>query len=176
MIMEFVSSKSWRWGIRIVWVTYGILLFTATHVPVPRPVAKITSEWDKVIHFGIYFVLTILTAAVFLRVASVKRSGPNGQGREGEMSPRGNRLKIHRPWWLMTALLIFAAFDEILQGPVGRHPDVADWLADAAGIGAGMASAQLVLWCHAFRRVDVPQPQEEPAPLRQESVPEAVLE
>ena len=35
---------------------------------------------------------------------------------------------------------LFAAFDEIWQGQVGRHMSLTDWIADAAGLFAAAAA------------------------------------
>ncbi|TWT58506.1 hypothetical protein KOR42_18810 [Thalassoglobus neptunius] len=111
------------WGIRIVWVCYTAALFFFTHTPVPDGFQGMTSSYDKVLHFGAYFVLAVLAGVVFLE---------------------RNQLRIPMVP-LMIGLLLFAAMDEILQGPVGRQPDFFDWVFDSLGVMAGLVGLHRVL-------------------------------
>lgn len=132
------DSPRLRRGVRIVlwvvWLGYTSLLFTATHATIPDKVAGVTSQWDKLLHLGAYTVLSVLTAAVCLRTAPL-------------------RIPYR---WIFPVLMVFAAFDEILQGPVGRSPDVIDWLFDCLGIAVGL------LACFAAIRVYESQSSDRP--------------
>ncbi len=113
-----------KWGIRAVWLGYAVFLFIMTHARIPQPVASVTSSWDKPLHLGAYFVLATLTAAVCLKLKPYRLS----------------HILI------FPALALFGAFDEILQGPFGRHPDIRDWASDCLGIAIGLAAAQVIVW------------------------------
>lgn len=113
-----------RWGLRITWLGFAVFLFVMTHIRIPQPVTQVTSSWDKPLHLGAYFVLAFLTAMVCVR---------------------SNPLKVSHAL-LLPLLMLFAAFDEILQGPFGRHPDLRDWVSDCAGIVLGLLAAQVVIW------------------------------
>lgn len=97
----------------LLWLSYWVLIFVATHVPtVPGLTAPRFT--DKVVHFGLYAVLTILGG----RWYSAPGCKPSFPGLIG---------------WA-TIYLAYAAFDEWLQGYTRRSPSLADFLADAAGI------------------------------------------
>lgn len=115
------SANLLRWGVRLVWLSYTIFLFVMTHTPLPRPVAAVTSSWDKPLHLGAYCVLAMLTALVCMK-----------------HSPR----KVSHGL-LLPVLMIYAAFDEILQGSFGRFPDVKDWTSDCLGILLGLFLIQV---------------------------------
>lgn len=104
------------WSLRLVWMAYICVLFVMTHIPVPERLSEVTSNWDKIIHCGAYAVLSVLTCLVQLQNGSRQIPVPK----------------------IACALLVYAAFDEILQGLVGRTPDARDWLADCAGILMGI--------------------------------------
>ncbi|MEW4489039.1 VanZ family protein [Thalassoglobus sp. JC818] len=113
------------WGIRIVWLCYAATLFFFTHTPVPEGFEGVTSSYDKLLHFGAYFVLAVLSGMVFLERHQL-------------------RLPVVS---LAFGLLLFAAIDEILQGPVGRQPDFFDWVSDGFGAIAGLLVLQRgLLW------------------------------
>jgi hypothetical protein len=95
---------------------YWPVIFWLTHIPVPE-LARQSGMSDKTMHVLAYFVLTFL--AWFA------------------ISPYE---KIHwrskKAWVLFGALVLYGAFDEILQGHVGRSADVADFAADVVGVTA----------------------------------------
>ena len=97
----------------LLWLSYWILIFVATHVPTVPGLAA-PRFTDKVVHFGLYAVLTILGSRWYS--ASVRK--PSLRGLIG---------------WA-TIYVAYAAFDEWLQGYTLRSPSLADFLADAAGI------------------------------------------
>ena len=116
-------ETSVAWVIRAMWITYAAALFTFTHIPIPEPVADVTSAWDKLIHCGAYFILTVLTVLVFLRANPLRFPFAS----------------------VCLGLILFAAFDEAMQGPVGRNPELADWIFDCIGVLAGVLFSQLTL-------------------------------
>ena len=90
-------------------VVYTLALLTATHWPgleVKGPI----SRTDLVIHFGAFFVWTVLLALSGLVRRSVR--------------------------WLLVAGLLFAAFDETTQPLFRRVYDHLDLLANWAGVAA----------------------------------------
>jgi len=99
-------------GLRISWVLYAMILFAATHVPLPMPVANVVSFFDKIIHASAFFVLGMLT---FLSLCWGKRWQTPSVG-------------------LLIGLILFAGLDEYLQQFVNRQTDVGDWISDTAGI------------------------------------------
>ena len=101
---------------------YWPLLFLATHTPVSASPVSLNSL-DKIVHFGAFFVLAVLVA-FFLFV-------------------KGRRT---RNWMIgiFAGLCVYAAVDELLQIPVGRYCDPADWVADVLGIAAGLTCFLLV--------------------------------
>ena len=96
-----------------VLIGYWITLFTATHVPVPA--GPPTS--DKLIHFGAYFVLSLLLSTVLLT---------------------RNVLPAKIVLWTVIVLFSYGVFDEATQALVDRHPDPLDALADWAGVVTGL--------------------------------------
>ncbi len=108
-----------RTGYRVVVAAYAVALFASTHLPLPAIVEELPAS-DKHLHLAAYAVLALLVG--FWRGAATLAT------------PR-------RLAGVFAGLLIYAAFDEVLQGPVGRSPDVRDWLADAAGIVIGLCAA-----------------------------------
>jgi len=110
-----------RWLV-VLWLGYWAGLFALTHLPklgrAPSPIP----HSDKLVHFGLFFGLTILG-----HLACTRRSAPSARKTLG---------------W-SAVYLVYGALDEWLQQFVGRTPDIADWLADGAGV---IAATLLVLW------------------------------
>jgi len=132
--MLSILKQHWQSLTRAALVSYTILLMTLTHMPIPPRVGSVTSSYDKLFHFGAYFVLATLSCAVFHTMLK-------------------NRWLR---WLLVGGLLAFAAMDEILQGPVGRTPDFYDWFADSVGAWSAVLIAQLGLWTMSVRHVKAP--------------------
>lgn len=103
-------------------VAYWLALAAATHVPrLPQVVG--TSGIDKVCHFAGFFglgFLASLTVAIW-RPASRPLNWINLAG-------------------IGLLLAIYGASDELTQPLVGRSCELADWLADLAGLTMGIAS------------------------------------
>ncbi len=114
-----------------MWTTYFVLLMMLTHMPIPAQVAAVTSPMDKSLHLAAYGLLTALTVALFMNW----------------------RIFAFPQKRILVGLVTIAALDEILQGPVGRCPEVMDWLFDCAGIGLGLLSSQLLVWWIAHQGV-----------------------
>ena len=92
-------------------VAWAALIFAASS----RHAVPMPSVWgfDKLSHFGVYLVLGAL-----LVWAAARTGVPIGLA--------------------LAAGLVYAASDEWHQSFVpGRTPDIADWVADALGVGAG---------------------------------------
>jgi VanZ family protein len=110
---------------------WALVILTATSVP-GLSVSTSAPDWaDKVVHFMLYCVLGVLTTRAFLSTPP-----------DGAAAAAGARRGIQRhAGWLAVALLaIFAGADEVHQHWIrGRTPSVADWLADVAGAGFGLA-------------------------------------
>ncbi len=103
-------------------LVYWIVLFAATHVPIRRAPVSIPGA-DKVVHFVGYGVLgLLLTFWVGLR------------------RPLSGKV-------LLATVLILAtygAIDELLQIPVGRTCDIADWVFDLLGASLGVLTIALL--------------------------------
>lgn len=110
---------------------WALVILTATSVPISR-VSTMFPDWaDKVVHFGLYSVLGFLATRAIL---------PPPPARDADVAetPGGNRR--HSGWLVMALLAIFAGADEIHQHWIrGRMPSAADWVADVAGVGVGIA-------------------------------------
>ena len=110
----------------LVLAAYWIALAVATHVPLDAEHVRLGAGRDKIIHFAAYCGLTILLFATL----RLYRISPTSTAR---------RAAIGLP--------IYAALDELLQTPLGRDGNLPDWLADVAGIAAGLV---LALACHVW--------------------------
>lgn len=102
----------------VLLAAYWIALAAATHYPtVPLP-QEVTAR-DKVIHFAAFAVLAFL----FWRALAPHRA---------------------RSVWIAAAVLIpYAAVDEYTQRFVGRYTDLADWIANVAGIVCVLAIVEV---------------------------------
>lgn len=97
---------------RIAWTLaafYAAFHFVMTHIPpgtVPTPRVR-----DKTLHFLSYGLIGgLLYAALWLGGATIARAAI----------------------LVLTITAIFGALDELLQAPVGRTPEFADWVVDLA--------------------------------------------
>ncbi len=95
---------------------YWLVLFAATHVPIRRSPVAIPGA-DKVVHFVGYGVLGLLLTFWI-----------------------GLRRPLSKRVLLVTVLVLatYGAIDELLQIPVGRTCDIADWVFDLLGGGLGV--------------------------------------
>ncbi len=106
-----------------LWLGYWAALFTATHTPVPPglPVARFT---DKVAHFFLYLLLTVLAARWYALA-------------EGPAPVQSAPLRSLIAW--ASVFILYAAFDEWLQQFVGRSMSAGDFAADVVGVVAATA-------------------------------------
>ncbi|MEX0725471.1 MAG: VanZ family protein [Planctomycetaceae bacterium] len=96
---------------------YWLVLFIGTHIHIPSDVNKVLQEGsDKLIHAAMYALLAILWAVW-------RSSTTNWNWKETVQG--------------IVVLALYGMCDELLQIPVGRHADVADWFADCVGLVAG---------------------------------------
>lgn len=102
---------------RTLAIAYFLLLFLGTHLP-PDDLESVASLSDKWLHFGGYAVLTVCVLAGWELTIGV-------------LQP-----KHYFAVWL--AGILFGAFDEITQTPIGRNCDINDWMADVLGIVCGL--------------------------------------
>ncbi|MFO0972220.1 MAG: VanZ family protein [Phycisphaerae bacterium] len=118
------AIRSWR---RPVWIAYWLALFTVTHLPPAQ-----ASRWsfhlpDTLLHGGSYAAL-----------AWVCVWAQRGRFFDAASRPRA---VAYAAWFAV--FLGYGAFDELTQPYFGRHCQLTDWLADAAGVllGLGIAAA-----------------------------------
>jgi len=119
------NARLSRW-VGFALLGYWCLIFTATHVPVPK--TNLPANSDKLVHLVMYGGLSFLLA--------------------GWLAAKGKRgLRVIAAVFAITA--VYAVADELLQIPVGRTADVIDWLADCAGSLLGLTAIialQKVCW------------------------------
>ncbi len=101
-----------------VLVIYWIVLAVVAHIPIPQVVyrAQVSDKW---LHFLAYLNL------VFLMWFSIKP--------DSKVSWR-NRLV----WLIFLVSVIYGGIDELVQPHFGRTRDLFDFLANAAGVSAGL--------------------------------------
>jgi VanZ family protein len=103
----------------LAWAVVIALLAGASDLPRTPAVP----HFDKVLHFGAYFVLGVLLGA-----------GWHGAGR-----------RPARAWLLLFALLLGVS-DEVRQARMrARSGELTDWVADAAGATSGLILASRIL-------------------------------
>ncbi|HEX6961872.1 MAG TPA: VanZ family protein [Lacipirellula sp.] len=107
---------------RTLAAVYFIVLFVGTHLPVEQVEAFATAS-DKWLHFAGYAVLTLLVLTGWELTIGV-------------LQP-----KHYFAVWL--AGVLYGAFDEISQTPVGRNCDMNDWVTDVLGVVAGLLAFRL---------------------------------
>jgi hypothetical protein len=122
--MNFLRRHKYiLWSLGIYWP----VLFTLTHIPVPA-IAGQSGMSDKTMHLLAYLVLVFF---VWLAISPYEKV-------------RWNRAKV----WIVLAIIVwYGAFDEWLQGRVGRQMELADFLHDLYGalLGLGILSV-LTFW------------------------------
>lgn len=126
---HFWRGKAWLWP-----VLWALLLLTGTSWPGPDLPRVPFNVPDKVIHCGLYLVLSILVVNALIRRGSRPRSWRFVAG-------------------VILAGMIFAALDELHQKFIpGRDCDPLDWLADSVGLVTGSIGTYMYL---IKRRVEV---------------------
>lgn len=132
-----------RW-LSLLALGYFVALFAGTHVPrVPTGLTPGLS--DKHLHFLAYGGLA------FLLAARLSCNCP--------MTWRHNVIL-----WLVIAG--YGAIDEVLQIPVGRDAEFADWLMDIAGSATGLLACAIIV--RAIERRFMPS---RPAPVSRQQSP-----
>ena len=101
---------------RRLWIGYWFALFAVMHTPVAGGPPTAIPHVDKLLHFGLYFLLTWLGGRHVLAMAP--------------RSPMATLIV----WAVVYAA--YAAADESLQPFFGRTMSFVDWLGDLAGIAA----------------------------------------
>ena len=110
---------------------WALVILTATSVPGSAIPTSFPHWADKIVHFTLYGVLGALAARAFV-------AAPSARTARGVDARNWNRS--HAGWLAMALLAIFAGVDELHQYWIrGRTPSAADWFADVAGVGVGIA-------------------------------------
>ena len=110
---------------------WALVILTATSVPGSAIPTSFPHWADKIVHFTLYGVLGALAAPAFVAAPSARTA----RGVEAQ-----NLNRRHAGWLAMALLAIFAGADELHQYWIrGRTPSAADWFADVAGVGVGIA-------------------------------------
>lgn len=125
--------------LKAVFGLYFLVLFSATHLPVPEMLEETVSAFDLLIHCAAYFVLTVL--AIFAFYWDFKPRF------EGVSDAFGLTPVRQAPLTLAVLLIGYGALDEYLQGFVNRYPDVRDWLADSVGVLLAWGLMRLIVHC-----------------------------
>ena len=102
-------------------VFYWSAIFVLTHIPIPGPpiVLKTIVISDKALHYLVYLLLVFL---LWFAVSPYKKVN-------------WRRATV---WWILFIVVWYGAFDQWLQGYVGRSPEVMDFFADLAGVLTGL--------------------------------------
>ncbi len=103
----------------MLWFGHWTILCILTHAPVQISAPVVRRGEDKLVHFLLYFFLTLLGG---LRIQRLRQS--------------------HMPRRLISwgcFYLAFAIADEWTQQFVRRTPSIYDWLADATGVAVATA-------------------------------------
>ena len=107
---------------RTLAVVYLAVLFIGTHIP-GKALPRLTWS-DKTYHLCGYAVLTLCVLVGW------------------ELTIRRLEPKHYFAVWLVG--ILYAAFDEVTQIPVGRSCDVNDWAADVLGIVGGILVFRMI--------------------------------
>lgn len=114
-----MAVLSWR-GLRVALLLLGgywLLLFAATHLPVPK--VPRFPHMDKVAHTVLFGGLSFLLCWAI---------------------PTRFERRLWNVRWAVLLAITYGAFDEISQAPVGRTPDIWDWVFDCIGALLGAAA------------------------------------
>ena len=114
-----MAILSWR-GLRVALLLLGgywLLLFAATHLPVPK--VPRFPHMDKVAHTLLFAGLSFLLCWAI---------------------PTRFERRLWNVRWAVLLAIAYGAFDEISQAPVGRTPDIWDWVFDCVGAVLGAAT------------------------------------
>ena len=118
-----------RW--RLALPVYWIALAAATHYPRVQIPGELPSS-DKILHFSAFAILAFLLWQV--------------------LASRARPLTAATVWIAAAILIPYAAIDEYTQQFVGRYTELADWVANAAGIICVLAVLEIRRRLTAVRR------------------------
>lgn len=122
MLLSALSSRL----LAVLWIGHWTILCILTHAPVQISAPVVRRGEDKLVHFVLYFFLTLLGG---LRIQRLRQS---------------RMLSRLISWGFF--YLAFAVADEWTQQFVRRTPSIYDWLADATGVA--VATAYLIARWH----------------------------
>ncbi len=153
--MKRESKRHARWPrSRWVWIGYWVSLFVVMHVPVECGGPTLVPHGDKIIHFGLYYLLAWLGGRH--QLAARRRQRAAGSSLRGY--PHGLKPAARCLLWAVV-YAAYAALDECLQPFVGRTMSLGDWIADLIGIS--LATLTITLRRGPGERVPHPSPQGE---------------
>ena len=112
----------------LIAAAYCLSLVAATHIPIPNWVRK-TGFSDKTMHYFAYFILACL---LWLAVSPYKKAN----------------WRQFRPWLILLTVILYGILDEVVQGFVGRSPDLFDFLSDIIGALTGFIAVSLLGFGH----------------------------
>lgn len=124
-----MTSRLYRYTLAVL-VCYWLTMFTLTHMP-PGAIRSVQVS-DKIQHFAGYMILAVLLDITLFA-----------------------KLHSSRAWITLIIVLLYGAFDEMLQPLTHRTADLADWFADGAGAAAGICItgiSRTIFECFAPRR------------------------
>ncbi|MCF7956540.1 MAG: VanZ family protein [Phycisphaerae bacterium] len=107
---------------------YWPAIFIATHIPIPSDLIRNAGMSDKTMHFLAYLALVSIA---WFAVSPFEKVD----------------WKKSKVWIILAAVVLYGAFDEWLQGFVGRSPDVLDFVYDvSAALTALVIMTFLTFW------------------------------
>jgi len=107
---------------------YWPAIFIATHIPISGEFIQDAGMSDKVMHFLAYLALVSIA---WFAVSPFERVN----------------WKKNKVWIILAAVVLYGAFDEWLQGFVGRSPDIFDFFANvSAALTALIIVTFLTFW------------------------------
>jgi VanZ family protein len=118
-------------GWRLALPAYWVALAAATHYPRVRIPGELPSS-DKILHFAAFAILAFLIWQVLAR--------------------RARPLTAASVWIVAAIAIPYAAIDEYTQQFVGRYTELADWVANTAGIVCTLSVLELRRRITAARR------------------------
>lgn len=112
----FVPRTSWdRWGLAGAWMLF---LFTLSSFPASRFPSVTLPQFDKFVHFCLYFPLGVLLVRALAGGGVVRRSG--------------------LLWRTLLYGAAYGMFDEVYQSFIPqRSSSFADWVVDCLAVAAG---------------------------------------
>ncbi len=113
------------------------------------------------------WITVLLTAAVAVLIGFLTLMPEGTLGRHVPWGDKVNHaiafavlilpIAALKPTWLPAAIIVMLTYGwaiELIQPHVGRTRDVADWVADAAGLFVGAISGSFISGCGWIRRIN----------------------